>query len=57
VLIGWRDDLVAPFQQPSGQQGMQGAAPSSNDIPYFELWKQAWNDIDFDAIKNAWLKE
>ncbi len=31
-------------------------APSSNDIPYFELWKEEWKTIDFDAIKNTWLK-
>lgn len=30
--------------------------PSSNDIPYFELWKEEWKNIDFDAIKKAWLK-
>lgn len=32
-------------------------APSSNDIPYFELWKKEWKDLDFDAIKKTWLKE
>ena len=32
-------------------------APSSNDIPYLELWKEEWKNIDFDAIKKAWLKE
>ena len=31
-------------------------APSSNDIPYFELWKEEWKKIDFDAIKKTWLK-
>jgi len=30
-------------------------APSSNDIPYFQLWKKGWKDLDFDAIKKAWL--
>ena len=29
-------------------------APSSNDIPYFEVWKQKWIDLDIDAIKNTW---
>jgi uncharacterized protein len=31
-------------------------APSSNDIPYFELWKKEWKTIDFDAIKKTWLR-
>lgn len=31
--------------------------PSSNDIPYFQLWKQEWKTLDFDAIKKTWLKE
>ena len=31
-------------------------APSSNDIPYFELWKEQWKDVDFDSIKKTWLK-
>lgn len=31
--------------------------PSSNDIPYFQLWKEEWKNIDFDAIKKIWLKE
>ncbi|EKO3844331.1 ATP-binding protein, partial [Vibrio harveyi] len=29
--------------------------PSSNDIPYFELWKEKWKDIDFVEIENQWL--
>ncbi|WP_116800545.1 anti-phage-associated helicase HerA [Pseudomonas syringae] len=31
-------------------------APSSNDIPFFQLWKEEWKDLDFDAIKKVWLK-
>lgn len=31
--------------------------PSSNDIPYFELWKEEWKELDFSAIKEAWLKD
>lgn len=31
--------------------------PSSNDIPYFELWKEEWKELDFSAIKKAWLKD
>lgn len=30
--------------------------PSSNDIPYLELWKQEWKDIYFEKIKAQWLK-
>ncbi|SER90604.1 hypothetical protein SAMN04487958_104127 [Vreelandella subterranea] len=30
--------------------------PSSNDIPYFELWKEEWKELDFSEIKKAWLK-
>ncbi|MGF1756651.1 ATP-binding protein [Photobacterium sagamiensis] len=29
--------------------------PSSNDIPYYELWKEKWKDIDFIEIENHWL--
>jgi DNA helicase HerA-like ATPase len=29
--------------------------PSSNDIPYFELWKEEWKNLDFDAIAKTWL--
>jgi len=28
--------------------------PSSNDIPYFQLWKQEWKELDFLAIKDLW---
>jgi hypothetical protein len=31
-------------------------APSSNDIPYWELWKEEWKNIDIDAIKSEWYK-
>lgn len=31
-------------------------APSSNDIPYWELWKEEWKDMDFVAIKAEWYK-
>lgn len=30
--------------------------PSSNDIPYWELWKEAWKDLDIDEIKKEWYK-
>jgi uncharacterized protein len=32
-------------------------APSSNDIPYYELWKEEWKDVDFDTIKKSWLRQ
>ncbi|PXX25530.1 MULTISPECIES: ATP-binding protein [Burkholderia] len=31
-------------------------APSSNDIPYWQLWKKEWKDMDFAAIKAEWYK-
>lgn len=31
-------------------------APSSNDIPYWQLWKEKWKDMDFAAIKAEWYK-
>lgn len=32
-------------------------SPSSNDIPYYELWKEQWKDVDFGKVKGTWLKE
>jgi DNA helicase HerA-like ATPase len=31
-------------------------APSSNDIPYWELWKEEWKSIDMATIKAEWYK-
>jgi uncharacterized protein len=31
-------------------------APSSNDIPYWQLWKEEWKNLDFAAIKAEWYK-
>ena len=31
-------------------------APSSNDIPYWELWKEKWKDMDIAAIKTEWYR-
>lgn len=31
--------------------------PSSNDIPYYELWKEEWKSINFEEIKKTWLKQ
>jgi DNA helicase HerA-like ATPase len=30
--------------------------PSSNDIPYWELWKDEWKDMDIAKLKNEWYK-
>jgi len=32
-------------------------APSSTDIPYYQLWKDEWKNLDFTSIKKTWLKE
>lgn len=31
-------------------------APSSNDIPYWELWKEEWKDMDIAEIKAEWYR-
>lgn len=30
--------------------------PSSNDIPYWELWKNEWKHLDINELKNEWYK-
>lgn len=30
--------------------------PSSNDIPYWQLWKEEWKHLDFDQLKKEWQK-
>lgn len=30
--------------------------PSSNDIPYYQLWKEKWIDLDIEKIKAVWYK-
>jgi DNA helicase HerA-like ATPase len=30
--------------------------PSSNDIPYWELWKEEWKTMDISKIKDEWYK-
>lgn len=30
--------------------------PSSNDIPYWELWKEKWIQVDITKIKDEWYK-
>jgi DNA helicase HerA-like ATPase len=31
-------------------------APSSNDIPYWKLWKEEWKDLKFEDLKKEWYK-
>jgi len=28
--------------------------PSSNDIPYFDIWQEIWKDVNFTKISGAW---
>ena len=30
--------------------------PSSSDIPYFEIWKDEWRPVDFEAVTKEWRK-
>lgn len=30
--------------------------PSSNDIAYWELWKEEWKGMNFEELKNEWYK-
>ncbi|WP_260497663.1 ATP-binding protein [Listeria ivanovii] len=30
--------------------------PSSNDIPYYELWKKPWIDLEISEIKEIWYR-
>lgn len=32
-------------------------SPSSTDIPYYQLWKEEWKQLNFEGIRKAWLKE
>ncbi|WKW41575.1 anti-phage-associated helicase HerA [Kosakonia cowanii] len=34
----------------------QDRQPSSNDIRYWEVWKEPWHDVDFSDVKEHWLK-
>jgi uncharacterized protein len=31
-------------------------APSSNDIPYWQLWKEPWKELDLGELKEEWLR-
>ena len=28
----------------------------NNDIPYWELWKDEWKNLDINELKNEWYK-
>ena len=30
--------------------------PSSSDIPYYRIWKEAWKEVDFKTITEEWKK-
>lgn len=49
LLIG--DAVVLPSIVKIGECNPK---PSSNDIPYLELWKQEWLDLDIQAIVDNW---
>lgn len=51
LLIG--DSLVMPSLV---KIDVCDPAPSSADIPYWELWKEEWKDLSFDQITSEWLK-
>lgn len=31
--------------------------PSSNDIPYFDLWKEEWKHLNIEEIRKEWYKQ
>lgn len=31
-------------------------APSSSDIPYYQLWKEEWHNVDINELKSIWEK-
>ena len=49
LLIG--DAVVVPSIVKIGECNPK---PSSNDIPYLELWKKEWLDLDIQAIVDNW---
>jgi len=30
--------------------------PSSSDIPYYQIWKEAWKPVDFGSVTKEWRK-
>jgi hypothetical protein len=51
LLIG--DSLVMPSLV---KIDVCDPAPSSADIPYWELWKDEWKDLSFDDITKEWMR-
>lgn len=52
LLIG--DSVVLPSVV---QMERCDPEPSSNDIPYFQLWKNEWNDLEITEIRECWYDE
>lgn len=51
LLIG--DSIVLPSIV---QIDICDLPPSSNDIPYWDLWRKEWKDLDIKSIKDEWYK-
>lgn len=52
LLIG--DAIVLPSVV---QIDLCDPTPASADIPYWELWKEKWHDIDVERIQDYWGKQ
>ena len=52
LLIG--DSVVLPSVV---QMERCDPEPSSNDITYFQLWKNEWSDLEITEIKECWYDE
>jgi len=51
LLIG--DSVVLPSIV---QVDKCDSPPSSSDIPYWDLWREEWKELDITCIKNEWYK-
>jgi Predicted ATPase len=51
LMIG--DAVVLPSVVQMGRFDLE---PSSNDILYYELWKQEWINLDIKSIESTWRK-
>ncbi len=52
LLIG--DAVILPSVV---QIDMCDPAPSSTDIPYWELWQEPWHSLDIERIKESWGRQ
>ena len=52
LLIG--DAVVLPSVV---QIDMCDPAPASTDIPYWELWQEEWKNLDFQKIRETWVRQ